>query len=169
MLFDPYTYDLTISAGQAVPAPALADDPLLEVPNAARADLWQGLTEAVEGTLDLWELLPAGFGSAPLPTIQHSGKRRFQPEALRKQSLTGWHRLVGIELRLAVQALEGVIQEKDATTHHAALAEQCARVGQLYAEMERRAGEWVARALLQWELRLLRYRASPAVSRLVYD
>ncbi|HLW03913.1 MAG TPA: hypothetical protein VKT82_35020 [Ktedonobacterales bacterium] len=165
MLFDPYAYDLTISAGQ----PALADDPLLEVPDAARADLWKGLTEAVEGALDLWDLLPAGGRSAPPYTIQHSGKRRFQPQALREQTLAGWHRLVGIELRLAAQALEGIIQEQESATHYATLAEQCARVGQLYTEMQQRAGAWMAQALLRWELRMLRYRASPVVSRLVYD
>ncbi|HLV97247.1 MAG TPA: hypothetical protein VKT82_01100, partial [Ktedonobacterales bacterium] len=48
-------------------------------------------------------------------------------------------------------------------------AEQCARVGQLYAEMERRAGGWVAWALLHWELRLLRYRASSVLAPLIYD
>ncbi len=167
MLFDPYTYDLTISAGQ--PAPALADDPLLEVPSAARAVLWQGLLEAVAGAVDLWERLPCGHQAAPSPfAVQHAGKRRFQPEALREQTLAGWHRLVGIELRLAAEALEALALAESADQRER-LAEQCARVGQLYAEMERRAGAWVARALLRWELRLLRYRASPVVSALVYD
>jgi hypothetical protein len=49
----------------------------------------------------------------------------------------------------------------------ASLAEECSRVGQLYHEMERRAGAWVA--LLRWELRLLRYRISPVVASLVYQ
>jgi hypothetical protein len=167
MLFDPYASDLKLSTGQ--PLPAQADDLLLEVPQAARTALWQGLAEAVDGALDLWEYRPTGSGSAPLFTIQHAGKRHFQPEALRQQTLSGWHRLAGIELRLAVQALEGIIQEQDAARHYATLAEQCARVGQLYSEMERRASAWVARALLDWELKLLRYRASPLVSALVYD
>ena len=49
------------------------------------------------------------------------------------------------------------------------LAEQCARVGQLYSELKRRAGVGVALALLRGELRMLRYRASSALAPLIYD
>lgn len=169
MLFDPYGYDLRSTAAQAVPAEAAqANDPLLEVPAEARQMLWHGLTEAVTGAVDLWEQTPPGRRCAAPFTVQHAGKRRFAPEMLREQTLPGWHRLAGIELRLAAQALEGLVQA-DAAWQREALAEQCARVGQLYAELERRAGAWVAQALLRWELRLLRYRDAPAVSRLVYD
>jgi hypothetical protein len=49
------------------------------------------------------------------------------------------------------------------------LAEQRAPLGQPYAEMERRARTWVAQALLRWELRPLRYRASPVLAPLIYD
>ena len=49
------------------------------------------------------------------------------------------------------------------------LAEQCARVGQLYSELKRRAGVGVALALLRGELRMLRYRASPVLASLIYD
>jgi hypothetical protein len=165
MLFDPYTYDLTTSNK---PSP-LDADALLAVPLDARDVLWEGLTEAVEGALDLWERLPCGHQAALPPcAVQHAGKRRFQPQALRQQTLSGWHRLAGIELRLAAEALEALVLA-DSTDQQERLAEQCARVGQLYSEMERRAGQWVARALLKWEVRLLRYRASPAVSTLVYD
>lgn len=164
MLFDPYAYDLTTSVGQT-PLP----DPLLEAPADAQAALWQGLLEAVEGALDLWERLPAGHHSAPIFPVQHAGKLRFPPESLRAQTLAGWHRLVGIELRLAAQALEALLQAGEPAVYRAVLAEQCARVGQLYAELKRRAGAWVALALLRWELRLLRYRASPVVGPLVYD
>jgi hypothetical protein len=169
MLFDPYTYDLT-SAHQPEPSgAALAADALLAVPAGARDVLRQGLTEAVEGALDLWERVPCGHQAAPPPcAVQHAGKRRFAPAALRAQTLSGWHRLTGIELRLAAEALEALALAEDAAQRER-LAEQCARVGQLYSEMERRANEWVARALLGWELKLLRYRASPVVSTLVYD
>jgi hypothetical protein len=75
---------------------------------------------------------------------------------------------MGIELRLAAQALEALIQA-DAAVYRTLLAEECGRVGQLYSELARRAGEWVALALMRWELRLLRYRASPVTAGLVYD
>jgi hypothetical protein len=169
MLFDPYMYDLTTPANQpAQPEAALATDDLLAVPARLRGWLWQGLTRAVAGTLDLWECLPSGHQAAPpLFAVQHAGKRRFQPEALRALTLAGWHRLVGLELGLAAEALEVLALEASAIQQER-LAEQCARVGQLYAEMERRAGEEVALALLRWELRMLRYRASPTLAPLIY-
>jgi hypothetical protein len=63
MFFDPYAYDLTTSAGRPTlpgAGAALAADVLLDVPAEAQDALWQGLTEAVDGALDLWERLPAG-------------------------------------------------------------------------------------------------------------
>ncbi len=163
MLFDPYAYDLTSSARQPTA------DALLSVPADIRAVLWQGLTEAVDGALDLWERLPLGHQAAPPPfTVQHAGKRHFQAATLRALTLAGWHRLIGLELRLAAEALE-VLALGDSALQQERLAEQCARVGQLYTEMERRAGGWVAWALLHWELRLLRYRASSVLAPLIYD
>ena len=175
MLFDPYTYDLTTSArqpsqpGAGARGAALAADVLLEVPQQARSVLWHGLTSAVSGALDVWERTPSGRQRVlPAFSVQHAGKRRFHPADLRQHSLASWHRLLGIELRLAVEALEALIQ-RDEAIYRAALAEQCARVGQLYSELARRAGEWVAEALLRWELRLLRCRASPALAPLIYN
>jgi hypothetical protein len=169
MLFDPYTYDLTSSPRQEGPRQAaLAADVLLAVPLAARGVLWAGLTAAVGEALAHWERIPAG-GAAEPPTfpIQHAGKRSFNPADLRQQTLAGWHRLTGIELRLGVQALEALLQA-DTPLARAMLAEQCARVGQLYSELERRAGADIARCILRWELRLLRYRASPVLASLLY-
>jgi hypothetical protein len=100
--------------------------------------------------------------------VQHAGKPRFDPAHLREQTLSGWHRLTGIELRQAAQALEELIRA-DSATQRARLAEQCIRIGQLYDELKRRAGEWMARATLDWELRMLRYRASPVLAPLIYD
>lgn len=169
MLFDPYAYDLATSAPGPLPGAALAAEALLEVPDEARATLWQGLMDAVGGALDLWEQLPSGVQREPPPfPVQHAGKRRFNPDDLRQQTLAGWHRLAGIELRLAAQALEALAL-MDAPVYREKLAEQCARMGQLYDELKRRAGEWVALALLRWELRLLRYRASPTLASLIYD
>ena len=164
MLFDPYAYDLTTSANRP-PLP----DALLDVPHDARAVLWHGLTQAVAGAVEVWERTPPGHQGAPSPfAVQHTGKRRFSPAALRRQTLAGWHRVVGIELRLAVEALEALALAESAVQRDR-LAEQCARVGQLYTEMERRAGAWVALTLVRWELRLLCYRASPVVASLVYN
>ncbi len=57
MLFDPYAYDLARSARLRAPSSgagaALAEMALLEVPQEARALLWQGLSDAVSGTVDL--------------------------------------------------------------------------------------------------------------------
>ncbi len=123
---------------------------------------------AVEGALDLWEQMPPGVHRAPLPLpVQHVGKPRFDPKHLRAQTLAGWHPLAGIELRLAAQAMEALaLGDAD---YQAMLAEQCARVGQLYSELKRRAGMSVALAMLRGDLRLLRYRESPALAGLAYD
>jgi hypothetical protein len=169
MLFDPYAADLARSANQSpLPGTSLAADVLLAVPLAARGVLWAGLTEAVGEALTFWERTPAG-GAAEPPSfpIQHAGKRSFNPADLHQQTLANWHRLTGLELRLAVQALEALLQA-DTPLARAMLAEQCARVGQLYSELERRAGADIARCILRWELRLLRYRSSPVLASLIY-
>ncbi len=161
MLFDPYAVDVARSAR--------TEEALLAVPEEARGVLWCGLTEAVAGALELWEQTPPGARYAlPSFAVQHAGKRRFEAEALREQTLAGWHRLMGLELRLGVEALEALIYEESAR-YRALLAEQCGRVGQLYDELKRRAGMGVALWVLYGELRLLRYRASEVVAPLVYD
>ena len=135
----------------------------------ARTLLWRGLVEAVAGALELWEQTPPGARHAlPSFAVQHAGKRRFDAEALREQTLAGWHRLMGLELRLGVEALEALICE-ESPRYRALLAEQCGRVGQLYDELKRRAGRGVALSVLYGELRLLRYRVSDVVAPLVYD
>jgi hypothetical protein len=72
--------------------------------------------------------------------------------------LSDWHRFTGLELRLAVEALEALLQE-DQPIYRQMLAEECERVGQLFSEMQRRANGWIAKALLAWELKLLHYRS----------
>jgi hypothetical protein len=57
--------------------------------------------------------------------------------------------------------------QSDEPIYRARLAEQCGRIGQLYSELKRRAGGWVAEARMHWELRLLRYRASPVLAPLI--
>jgi hypothetical protein len=171
MSFDPYAYDL---AHPITPPPppaggqALAAKSLLAVPEAARRWLWRGLLEAVDGALDLWERTPPGQRQPSPFSVQHAGAPSFDPAALRQQTLSDWHRLVGIELRLAAQLLEALLANAEPEEYWARLAEQCARVGQLYAELLRRTQAWAAEALLRWELRLLRYRASSVLAPLIY-
>lgn len=168
-LFDPYGYDLNRPAPR-LPLPAVAHaDALLGIPQATRDIFWRGLSRALEGALALWEQTPPGVKrEPPVFPVQHAGRPCFDEAWLRQQSQENWHRLMGLELRITVQALEALVQVED-FRYRQMLGEQCTRVGQLHREMERRAGAWVARALLQWELRLLRYRASSVVGPLVYE
>jgi hypothetical protein len=170
MPFDPYAHDLARSRRKTPSGAAkLAAEALLAVPLEVRAVLWRGLVDALSASLAHWEQTPPGHRSAlPSFAVQHAGQPRFPAAALRAQSLAGWHRLMGLELRLAVEALEALLYS-EAAAYRALLAEQCARVGQLYSELKRRAGEVAALAIVRWELRLLRYRASPALASLIYD
>ena len=172
LVFDPYAADLARSARQSAPSfdAALAEVALLEVPQEARQMLWQGLREAVSGSLDLWEQTPAGRRSALASSfVQHAGQPQFQERLLPQQPLANCHRLLGIELRLAVEALERLALGGTSGREWARLAEECARVGQVYRELRRRAGKLVALAILRWELRGLRYRASPVLAPLIYQ
>jgi hypothetical protein len=195
MLFDPYAYDLARSARHSAPssgagargeaenaearlrqAPAAAGAALIEaallaVPLEVRSLLWRGLREAASGALDVWERTPGHSGAPPALAVQHAGKPQFQTSMLRAQTLANWHRLMGLELRLAVEALERLTVAAAAHVARAwaRLAEQCARVGQLYSELKRRAGAVTAQAIVRWELRLLRYRSSPVLASLIYD
>jgi hypothetical protein len=171
MSFDPYAYDLAqVATRPALAGVTLAEQTLLAVPEEARRLLRRGLLEAIAGPLDLWERTPAGRPRQPPPfNIQHAGKLYFHPAALRQQTRENWHRLMGIELRLAAQMLEALLIDEDTAIYRARLAEQCGRIGQLYNELKRRVGEALALALFQWEVRILRYRASAVVGPLIYD
>lgn len=170
MIFDPYGYERTRAARKREQATdLLAAGALLAVPLEAQETIWRGLRAAVEGTLDLYERTPAGVKRQPPAfTIQHTGQPCFDPAALRYQTLEGWHHLTSLELRLATHVLEALIQS-DTPTHRDMLGEQCARIGQLYSELKRRAGQDMALAILRGELRLLRYRNSPIVGPLIYN
>jgi hypothetical protein len=135
MLFDPYTYDLTTAARQRRLPNAQTAHVLLEVPQEARAVLWHGLRDAAEHALDLWDSTPSGVRRAPQAvSVQHAGQPRFHPDHLRAQTLPGWHRLMGLELGLAAQEVETLILAESAASW-AKLAEQCARIGQLYGQI----------------------------------
>lgn len=143
---------------------------LISVAPEARRPLWQGLAQAVEGALWLWESTPAGRRREPPPLVlQHVGLPHFNPRDLWQQTLEGIHRLLRLELPLTVDVLEALLCARDAAVYQDALAEQCARVGQLYDELKRRAGAVFALLIFQWELRLLRYRASPVVAPMIFS
>jgi hypothetical protein len=166
MVFDPYGYDLARSAQQR----AQAAQTVPPLPPEAHAIFWRGLRVAVEEALDLWERTPAGARREPPPlVIQHAGQPLFHPDFLRQQTRKGWHRLMGIELQLTAQVLEALILTQHTETYQRLLAEQCARVSQLYGEMARRVGAGLACALLLGELRRLRYRASRLLAPLAYN
>jgi hypothetical protein len=169
MPFDPYAYDLRRSAAApALPAAGGAAVALPPLSPDALQTLWHGLMHAVEGTLALWERTPAGAKhELPVFSVQHVGQPLFDPAWLRAQSQTTWHRLMGIEARLAAQALEALILE-DTREHQEMLAEECARIAQLHQEMTRSAGEEIALPILRFELRMLRYRASPVLALLIF-
>jgi len=133
---------------------ASLDALLIAVAPEARYPLWQGLTRAVEGTLWLWESSPAGSRREPPPlALQHVGLPHFNPRDLCQQTLEGIHRLLRLELPLAVDVLEALLcarNETEAeTSYQMLLAEQCTRVGQLYAELKRRAGKVFALLIFQ--------------------
>jgi hypothetical protein len=170
MIFDPYAYDLRRSASMpALAAPGGVAGALPPLSSDALQTIWHGLMQAVEGTLALWEQTPtATKHELPVFTVQHAGQPLFDPAWLRQQSQANWHRLMGIEARLAAQALEALILD-DTQEHREMLAEECARIGQLHHEMTRRAGEEIALPILRFELRVLRYRASPTLAPLIYS
>lgn len=150
--------------------PALLDALLIAVAPEASYPLWQGLTRAVEGALWLWESSPAGSRREPPPlALQHVGLPHFNPRDLCQQTLEGIHRLLRLELPLAVDVLEALLCGKNEDAYQVLLAEQCTRVGQLYAELKRRAGKVFALLIFQWELRLLRYRASSVVAPMIFS
>jgi hypothetical protein len=168
MSFDPYALDVSTAARRPTTRPAGADD-LLAVPQEAQRILSRALMRAIEGALDLWERTPAGHRAAlPAFDIQHAGRPRFNPDDLRQQTLEGWHRLVRIELHLAVRVLEAQCSAPEDARYQYLLAEQCTRVGQLYNELKRRVGEVFAPHILQWELHLLRYCASSVINELLF-
>jgi hypothetical protein len=126
------------------------------------------LTRALEGALWLWEDAPTSSRQPPPLALRHLGPPSFNTLDLHRQSLEGIHRLLRLELPLTVDVLEALLWGHDDKAH-ALLAEQCARVGQLYAELKRRAGAAFALLILQDELRLLRYRASSVVAPMVFS
>jgi hypothetical protein len=139
------------------------------VPEEAQKTLAQGLFKALQPSLDHLEATPADARREPpgFP-FQHLGQPHFKAADLPPQTLEGIHRLLGLELRLGADLLEALFMRVDDVVYQPLLVEQCTRIGQLYAELKRRSWAWFALKTLDWELRLLRYRASSAVADLLF-
>ena len=105
-------------------------------------------------------------GGIPLPfAVSPPGESRELPATIS----VCLHHLLRLELPQTVDALEALLFAHNDETYQPLLGEQCARVGQLYAELKRRAGAVTALLILQGGLRLLRYRASPVLAPLVFS
>jgi hypothetical protein len=162
---------LSLSISNELAAQARAREPqiaLLEgVPEEARRVIWRRLVEATDGILSYWSETPSGRAYEPTSALQHTGHAPFQPADLAGQPTLNLRRLLGIEARLTVEAAEAFILGQDREAALLALRDQCARLGRLYAELKRRT--WAGLALLlDWELRVQRYRCSSAVASLLW-
>ena len=153
----------------------------------ARPALWKGLVKALEASeppaqgrgvppVSRPPLAaggrPTGVGHAqrePLPFLyQHYARPRFQRSDPRDLDLAGWHKKVRLALWMAAEALETLRALPRANEYLTMLAEQCAWMGQLYADLKRRAGPCFAPLIFQGELRFLQHRASAAVTDLLF-
>jgi hypothetical protein len=164
MFFDPYAFDL---AHPVTSSPVQEQTPAADlppVPEEVQPLLARGLLAALEDALDLWDRLPPGYRPhLPPLTIQHAGRPRFPDAWLRAQTLAGWHRLMRLELGLTVAVLHRRLWCPEEDTWQDLLNEQCARIGQLYRELKRRAGLLCAWRVFRWELDRLRQPVAPVV------
>ncbi|HEU5370665.1 MAG TPA: hypothetical protein VFU69_19485 [Ktedonobacterales bacterium] len=141
---------------------------LAGVPEEARRVILRRLFEATDGLVTYWSETPTGRAFEPNPALRHTGHAPFQPDDLFCQPTLNLRRLMGIEARLTVEAAEAFILGQDHVAAWIALRDQCARLGQLYAELKRRTWVGLALLLLDWELRILRYRSSSVVASLLW-
>ena len=77
--------------------------------------------------------------------------------------------MIRLEAALAQEALEVWLLSRKQAVYLAKLREHCARLGQLYADPERRLGPLMAWCLMRWELRLLRHRGSRVAGPLAFS
>jgi hypothetical protein len=148
--------------------PTLDADPLAGVHPGIQAVLWSWLVRAIDESL--WEIAGLFPPSSPAlePPEQH-GPPPFPAGYLCPRPLDGLRRLLRGEARLSIEALEILVLSRVPQPRvEQALTAHCARIGQLYLEMQRRLGVGVALPLLVWELRLLRHRGSPVAAPLAF-
>ncbi len=137
-------------------APALEVDPLAGVPSEVQSLLWSALVRALDATL--WERVEVSGYRSPQPEPPHV-RRALPPmdaRSLRALAVDSLRRLLRLELRLAVEALEAWASSAgEARAAYTILAAHCTRAGQLYTQLQRRLGASAALPMLGWELRLL--------------
>lgn len=150
-------------------SPLAMDDPMADVPAEARSWFWRRLTQAIDD--DLWDDPegPITVSGPPTLSVPLLGHPPYDDALLRPLTLEGIRRIARLEGRLALECLEAWLSAPPGADYFALLREHCARLGQLYGELRRRLGVTIALLLLDWELRLLRYRHSGAVIPLIRD
>ena len=132
----------------------------------ARPAVWERLRAALDATRLPWIPTPA---SLPTPDLEMLTPPPLDEATLRGLSLAAWHRLVALEGQMTMDTVLAVaVQVTQREVLLARLVAHCARLGQLYAEIRRRAGQFFALPLLEWDLSLLRYRFTHAVASLLY-
>jgi hypothetical protein len=154
----------------APPAPTLPADPLAGVPVEIRSFLWRWLLRALDDSL--WEAdgLLVTFRPTQDDLAERACPAPFDPAALRTLARETLRRLLRVEVRLALEALEVALLTRSQTACSFAFAlmqAHCTHIGQLYRELVVRVGA-TALLFLGWELRLLRHRGSGAVAPLIW-
>ena len=152
----------------ALRPPVLAGDLLATLHPGIQSLLWSWLVRALDESL--WEM--SGWFPPSSPALEPPEQRvplPFPADLLAQRPLEGLRRLLRLEARLAVEALEIVVLSRVEQPHaHALLSAHCTRMGQVYLEMQRRLGAGFALPLLIWELRVLRHRHSPVAAPLAF-
>ena len=148
--------------------PTLDTDLLAGVHPGIQTLLWSWLMRAIDESL--WELAGLFPPSSPaLEPVEQHGPPPFPADLLGQRPLDGLRKLLRGEARFAVEALEILVLSRVPQPRmEQILLAHCTRMGQLYLEMQRRLGDWVALPLLIGELRLLRHRGSTAAAPLAF-
>ncbi len=144
-------------------------DVLDGLPEEARSGCWRWLRAAVEDIVLYQQSLPEGHTLDPEPALRHLGQPPLETGRLAGQPQANLHRLVRLEGWVAVEALEVfMLCPARRAEALALLRAQMSRLGLLYQEWVRRTWVGVAVPLLEWEVRLLRYRASRVLAPLLW-
>jgi hypothetical protein len=151
-------------------APALSAELLAGIPSEIRSLVWRWLLRALDDAL--WDADgPLAFAC---PTQEDLPERvcpaPFDPDALRPLAREVLRRLLRVEVRLALAALEVAVLTRSPSAYAQASALVQAHgthIGQLYRALCERIHDLAWLDLL-WELRLLRHRGSGAVAPLIW-
>ncbi len=140
------------------------------MPAEIRSLLWHWLLRALDETL--WDA--DGLLVTFRPTEEDLPERvcppLFDPTLLRKLAREALRKMLRVEIRLALEALEVFMLSRSPSATALAFAlvqAHCAHIGQLYRELCYRVYDLAWLDLL-WELRLLRHRASQVVAPLLW-